>query len=126
MCDMRRRTRLVYHQRLDGQRMWNFSDHWLFLINPVGRQLCFVGRYETLQIRCFPVWKQITTLHFDNSYTSVCVIRGDWPTPSAGEYGGSESGGLSGKLCLETLKIKTKNHDEFLPHWVAQQLLFTK
>jgi len=28
------------------------------------------------------------------------VLRGDWPTPSAGEYGGSESGGLSGKLCL--------------------------
>jgi len=27
-------------------------------------------------------------------------LRGDWPTPSAGEYGGSESGGLSGKLCL--------------------------
>lgn len=34
----------------------------------------------------------------------VIVLRGDWPTPSAGEYGGSESGGLSGKLCLNKKK----------------------
>jgi len=34
---------------------------------------------------------------------SKTVLRGDCPTPSAGEYGGSESGGLSGKLCLRKL-----------------------
>lgn len=34
------------------------------------------------------------------------ILRGDWPTPSAGEYGGSESGGLSGKLCLKNTRQK--------------------
>lgn len=47
--------------------------------------------------------------HHRRKLTTVlrCVLRGDWPTPSAGEYGGSESGGLSGKLCLR-VREKTK------------------
>lgn len=50
MCDdMRRRTsRLTHHQRLYGQRVWDFGGYRLFLINPVRRQLRFVRWYETL------------------------------------------------------------------------------
>lgn len=41
----------------------------------------------------------------DKTIATVWHLRGDWPTPSAGEYGGSESGGLSGKLCLKKLLL---------------------
>lgn len=41
-------------------------------------------------------------------------LRGDWPTPSAGEYGGSESGGLSGKLCLGEWIIKFKKKKQYI------------
>jgi len=42
-----------------------------------------------------------TRIAYDSTMKlNKAVLRGDWPTPSAGEYGGSESGGLSGKLCL--------------------------
>lgn len=44
MCDdVRRRTsRLAHHQRLYGQRVWDFGGYRLFLINPVRRQLRFI------------------------------------------------------------------------------------
>lgn len=69
------------------------------------------SRLSTIAL-CWLIWDTVNLAFSDlendifwgernKTIVAVWHLRGDWPTPSAGEYGGSESGGLSGKLCLK-------------------------